>query len=199
MNWIDAFFEVLARPDVADPLKMAAMEERLGEWTRLLTGAVVGACAEIGWDAAAKGHHLSRLPQAGQEYLGLDVSAFGTPGTVTGEEGCESGRWPFPVAVFELENSPDNDRVAYSLWKVLCTRAPLRVVFGYRPDWETCRQLLQALTTAVVKPIPLAERGGLNGETLLFLGSRGEGETFPYGYFKVWRLKPDRAVFQKVR
>jgi hypothetical protein len=51
-----------------------------------------------------------RLPQAGKEYLGLDVTAF--------PEGKEP-RWPLPVAVFELENSPSDNRVAYSLWKVL--------------------------------------------------------------------------------
>jgi predicted GTPase len=39
-----------------------------------------------------------------------------------------------PISVFELENSPVNDLVAYSLWKVLCVRASLRVVFCYRQD-----------------------------------------------------------------
>lgn len=32
----------------------------------------------------------------------------------------------------ELENSRDSERIAYSLWKVLCVRAELRIVFCYR-------------------------------------------------------------------
>ena len=29
------------------------------------------------------------------------------------------------------------------------------------------------------------------------IGSRGEGDTFPYGYFKVWRLNPNIGAFER--
>jgi hypothetical protein len=102
------------------------------------------------------------------------------------------------VAVFELENSRDDDRVAYSRWKVLCVRAPLRVVFAYRADWESGRALVPGLGEAVVVSMPLAERADFGGETLVLLGSRGEGETFPHGFFKVWRLDPGVGAFRKM-
>jgi len=201
--WVDALFDVLRAGDASEPLRSAAIDERLGEWTRLLTTAVVDACARTGWVAAAKGHRLNLLPKVGEEYLGLDVMAFDTlsAGAAAGEtaDGLPPSMcWPMPVAVFELENSRDDDRVAYSLWKVLCVRAALRVVFAYRGDWESGRALVQKLGRAVVEPMPVAERTTLVGESLVLLGSRGEGETFPHGFFKVWRLDRGVGAFRKV-
>jgi len=37
----------------------------------------------------------------------------------------------------------------------------------------------------------------LGGETVVVLGSRGEGETFPWGYFKFWSLDPNLGRFEK--
>jgi len=147
----------------------------LRDWTRLLTGAVVSSCEHLGWPAAAKGHKLTLLPQARQEYLGIDVMAF-PPGT--GESGPA---WPFPLAVFELENQ--RERAAYSLWKVICVRAELRVVFAYRNDWRQVQELVQSLKNEVIGGYPIEQRLTLDDRTLLITGSRGEGETFPHGYY----------------
>jgi hypothetical protein len=191
--WRDAFLATLQRPESAVPLKAAALSGRLGDWTRHLTTAVVQSCRRLGWCAAAKGFSLDLLPQVGQEYLGMDVMAF---------ERCPAAaerRWTFPVAVFELENSRDDDRVAYSLWKVLCLRCPLRVVFAYRDDWQEARELVQRLAREVVGAIPLEQRGDLHGQTLLVTGSRGEGEAFPWCYFKLWEMDANLGCFEKIR
>jgi len=201
--WVPAFFDEVRAPDSADALKVASANAQLAQWTRLLTSVVVRACAKAGWVAAAKGHTLQRLPQVGQEYLGIDVMAFAAlleDAHLPVDEilGRRPTRWPFPVAVFELENSRDDDRVAYSLWKVLSVRAPLRVVFAYRADWESGRALVHGLGAAVVESMPISDRANLGGETLVLLGSRGEGETFPHGFFKVWRLDAGAGAFRKV-
>jgi hypothetical protein len=193
--WVPAFFDQVRAPDSADALKTASANAQLAQWTRLLTSVVVNACAKVGWSAAAKGHALQRLPQVGQEYLGIDVMAFAA--SVDDALGRRPTRWPFPEAVFELENSRDDDRVAYSLWKVLSVRAPLRVVFAYRADWESGRTLVHGLGEAVVESMPISDRANLGGETLVLLGSRGEGETFPHGFFKVWRLDAGVGTFRK--
>jgi hypothetical protein len=183
--------------EVAEPLKEAALAERLGEWTTLLTGVVVRSCRSIEWTAAAKGHVLQELPQAGQEYLGLDVMAF-EPVDVGLIEGGRVSTWRFPVAVFELENSRADDRVAYSLWKTLCVRTSLRVVFAYRPDWTVGVELVQRLGRSVVGAMNIDTRVALDGDTLVVLGSRGEGDTFPHGYFKTWRLNTNTGRFDKL-
>lgn len=188
-SWLAAFTDQLQAREVAEPLKAASLDARLGEWTRLLTGVVVASCEQLGWPAAAKGHRLELLPQPQQEYLGIDVMAF-PPGT--GESGPT---WPFPLAVFELENQPG--RAAYSLWKVICVRAELRVVFAYRNDWDQVKELVRALKREVIDGYSIEQRQTLDDRTLVITGSRGEGETFPYGYFKVWRLNPNTGGFER--
>ena len=188
-DWKDAFLHHVQRSSVAAPLKEAATSGHLADWTSCLTTAVVLSCEAIGWRAAGKGHALGLLPQIGQEYLGIDVMAFA---------GAAAGRWPFPVAAFELENSRADDRVAYSLWKVLCLRARLRVVFAYRPDWEQGRKLVHAACVDVLGKIPPEDRAALTGETVMVVGNRGEGGTFPDGYFKFWMLDLNLGRFAKV-
>lgn len=201
-RWRGAFDTALRQREVAGPLKEAALAERLRDWTTLLTGVVVESCKAAGWVAAAKGFALECLPQQGQEYLGLDVMAFddGGPDGVSAPDGTMLAPpgWRFPVAVFELENSRSDARVAYSLWKTLCVRAPLRVVFAYRPDWESGIALVQHLGTDVIRAMTIEERSAVGGETLIVLGSRGEGETFPHGYFKMWRLNINTGRFDKL-
>lgn len=104
-------------------------------------------------------------------------------------------RWPPPLAVFELENQ--KERAGYSLWKVICIRAPLRVVFAYRNDWEQVRELVRELADDVLGGLTVPERLAIGGELLLITGSRGEGETFPYGFFKIWRYNANTANFEK--
>jgi hypothetical protein len=199
-RWRDAFTTVMSRSEVAEPLKEAALAQRLREWTTLLTSVVVDSCRAVGWMAAAKGFALEFLPQSGQEYLGLDVMAIqGTAATTPAADRAEvSQSWRFPVAVFELENSRSDARVAYSLWKTLCVRASLRVVFAYRADWESGVRLVQHLGGEVVGAMPIDERTAMSGDTLIVLGSRGEGQTFPHGYFKTWRLNTNTGWFDKL-
>lgn len=188
-SWLSAFTEAIQQHEVAEPLKEASLAGNLGEWTRLLTDVVVVSCERLGWPAAAKGHRLGLLPKPGQEYLGIDAMAF-PPGA--GEAGPT---WPFPLAVFELENQ--RERAAYSLWKVICVRAELRVVFAYRNDWQQVQELVRSLKREVIDGYSIKQRQTLDDRTLLITGSRGEGETFPYGYFKVWRLNPNIGAFER--
>jgi hypothetical protein len=177
-QWQAAFWQAVQRHENAARLRDAALAGRLGDWTQALTGVVVVACGAVGWQASAKWHPLDRLPMPRSEYLGLDVMAF--------PAGAQ--RWPFPLAVFELENSREDDRIAYSLWKVLCVRAELRIVFCYRRSPRQGAPLVRFLQDEIVKTMPLADRMALGGETLVVVGSRDESDLFPYGFFRWWRL-----------
>jgi hypothetical protein len=72
------------------------------------------------------------------------------------------------------------------------------VVFAYRPDWERSRQLVNAIATDVVGGLRPEQRTALDGQTVLVVGNRGEGETFPWGYFKFWALDTNLGRFEKV-
>lgn len=189
-SWRNAFSVVIESTPLGENLKQAALDGILGQWTIDLTAAVVKACEANGWEAAARRNSSDRLPVGRGEYLSLDVVAL-----PRSEQNAPT--WPFPLAVFELENSKHEAKVAYSLWKVLCVRAPLRVVFAYGRDWPQSRDLVDTLQTAVIGPLSPAERESIGGETIVVVGNRGEGETFPWGYFKAWRLDANLGRFEK--
>jgi hypothetical protein len=173
--WHEKFMETVQTHESSAILKVAALEGRLGKWTTALTQVVCATCESIGWKAAAKKNRSHVLPVSGEEYLALDVVAF---------EPAGDRRWRFPVAVIELENSRTDDRVAYSLWKVLCTRADLRIVFCYRKDVAEGTSLVKHLSEQVAAAMGIRERTQIGGETMLIVGSRNESATFPYGFFK---------------
>jgi hypothetical protein len=190
-TWRTSFWNVLQESGLGSSLKAASLAEDLRAWTNDLTTAVVKSCEAIGWSPAARWNPCQRLPQHGQEFLGIDVMAFPS-------ETNSTVRWPMPLALFELENRRKDDRVAYSLWKVLCIRAGLRVVFAFRKDWEHSRILVNTICTDVIGGFQPEQRTALGGQTVLVVGNRGEGETFPWGYFKFWLLDTNLGRFEKI-
>lgn len=184
----DAFYAVVQADELARELKQTASAGSTGGWTRALTDASIRTCSALGLSASAKGHKLELLPIHRSEYLALDVMAF-----AEGEK-----RWRFPVLVMELENSAREDLIAYSLWKVLCVRAELRIVFCYRRNAEDIPALLRHMRDEVVEAMGLAGRVRLDGATLLVIGSRSESGTFPFGYFGWWVLDTNTGRFERL-
>jgi hypothetical protein len=176
-DWFSRFMEVVQKHESSTPLREAAIQGQLGRWTTALTDVICATCAVNEWESSAKGHLTTLLPVARSEYLALDVVAFEREG---------ERRWRFPIAAFELENSRDDDLVAYSLWKVLCVRTKLRVVFCYRRDVAEGNCLVRYLSEQVAHAMEIQDRAALSGETMLIVGSRSEAATFPYGFFKEW-------------
>ena len=188
-TWMSQFYATLSDDRTAtDALRDASLASELGRWTGSLTTVVVRTFEALGMPTAAKGHRCTVLPVKQHEYLGQDVMAFA----------AGSGGWHFPTAVCELENSASDERVAYSLWKVLCVRCQLRLVFCYRAEPKAGVPLVVWLGTSVVKAIPIAERASLTGETVIVVGSRDEASTFPYGFFQAWKLNTNTGLFERL-
>jgi hypothetical protein len=183
----NAIFQELRFDGAPEKFKEAARETRLSLWTRAMTEVAVRACASMGLSASAKGHKLDLLPVGRSEYLGMDVTAFPSA----------ERRWRFPALVAELENSQRTDYIAYALWKVLCVKADLRAVFCYRADPGAGPALLVELRREVVEALQLSGRIGLEGDTLVVIGSRGQEETFPHGYFAWWALNKSTGMFER--
>lgn len=187
-RWTSQFFATLGDDRLAAAeLKDASVRSDLACWTSTLTGVVVRSFEQLGWAAAGKGHRCTVLPVKRNEYLSQDVMAFPVSGL----------GWRLPVAVCELENSADADLVAYSLWKVLCVRCGLRILFCYRPEPSERPAFVASLARDVVAAIPIAERATLDGETLVVVGSRSDAGTFPYGFFQAWKLNSNTGRFER--
>lgn len=178
--WYTEFVEVIRTSSIGYPLRDASVAGDLKAWTSSLTKAVVLSCEKMEWKAAGKSHKPDLLPKAGQEYLSLDVMGF-DPTSI-----C--GRWPMPVAAFELENDRTDDRVAYSLWKLLCVQTKLRVVFAFRPDWDTGRDSVRSIGQDVIQSLSMQQLHDLSGDTAMIFGNRGSGNYFPDGFFKCYLL-----------
>jgi len=56
--------------------------------------------------------------------------------------------------------------------------------------------LVNRLSQQIVKALDLPVRAELKGETLVVVGSRAESATFPYGFFKWWRLDSNTGRFR---
>ncbi|NIM06026.1 MAG: hypothetical protein GTN65_10550 [Armatimonadetes bacterium] len=186
--WRDGLYRLFRNEEYTAPLRDAAVNMKLGEWTSALTKAVVQSFKEMGYSAAARGHRCGQLPVKRHEYLSLDVAAFSDSGA----------RWPLPIAVLELENSQADKEVSYSLWKTLCIRADLRAVFCYRKGADTAAGLVRLLQQEVVGSMDLQDRLSIQGDTLIVTGIRGEAATFPYSFFKWWSLDINTGVFRLV-
>jgi hypothetical protein len=176
-RWRRQFMQTVQEYDLAQELKTASRQGKRA-WTKGMTNAAVQACAAMGWEGSAQGYKQTTLPQSRSEYLNVDVTAF-TPGPQ---------RWLFPTAVMELENRQDDDYIAYNLWKLLCIRTDLRVLYCYRPEAEQGAALTQMLSREVIGAFTLQQRAALEGETVVVVGSHAAAETFPYGFFRWWRL-----------
>jgi hypothetical protein len=184
----EALFAEVRNPGTCEVLRDVSLTGDLSGWTRQLTDSCVLACHVIGWRASAKGHLFDLLPIARSEYLGLDVVAFAEKDT----------RWLFPTAVMELENGFHQDQVAYSLWKVLCVRAALRLVFCYRRQPEDAPKLVRHLRQEVIGAMGLEGRVSLDGQTMVVVGTREDVGTFPYGFFTWWALDPNTGAFDRM-
>ena len=185
-RWHQAFMDTLRHGSAAAAMRDAAVSARLAPWTEVLTSVVVQTCESLGWRAAAKGHRMEAFPEAQSEYLTIDVTAF--PSAVT--------KWAPVAAAIELENSRKDDRIGYSLWKVLHVRAALRAIYCYRPDPEEGAPLVRYLNESVIGSLPLDSLRTVHGQTYVVVGYRNAAETFPDGFFRWWSLNTNTASFE---
>lgn len=186
--WSRSIYSLLSgEPDLAADLREASLSGDLGRWTGCLTDLVARSFQVLGLAVAAKGHRCDVLPVCREEYLGHDLMALPR----------EGGAWRYPVAVCELENSARDEVVAYSLWKMLCLRSVLRVVFCYRSASTDAGGLVTHLADEVITALSLTDRQRLTGDTLVFVGSRNESSTFPYNFFLAWRLNSNTGRFER--
>jgi hypothetical protein len=186
-DWRAGFITLLRTGEQSEVLKAASLAGDLRTWTAVLTATVIESCGMMGWQAAAKSHRPDMLPVRRNEYLSLDVVAFGEK---------ERG-WQMPVAIFELENSKNDEMVAYALWKLLCVRAPLRVLFCYREDPEESTALVRTLQQDVLRNVPPEERIRWDGNTILCIGNRGHAGTFPFDFFRWWQVDMGSGTFSR--
>ncbi len=69
----------------------------------------------------------------------------------------------------------------------------IQEVFESRPD------LIRFLDTNGLGSMKIEDRVNLQGDTILVMGYRNKSDTFPYGFFKWWKLDPNIGKFETIR
>lgn len=105
----------------------------------------------------------------------------------------KEGKWdPFvlPRAVVELENSYAIEKISYCLWKILCVRAPIRVLICYQSNKDKITTLKQHLEGVIWQGSLMK---GTDGDLLVIIGDEGAGREGSWGeYFSVFEWRNDR-------
>lgn len=183
------FATIQAHRGSAEDLKRVSVDADLARWTALLTTTVVVSYERLGWQAAGKGRRCNALLVGRNQHLSEDGMAFPQ----------SAARWRCPVAVSGLESATRPDRVADSLWKILCVPCDLRNAYRYWPYATTASASAFASSRGeVVSGVPLTERVDPEGETPVVVGPRNDSETFPHRFFQISQLNSNTGRSERV-
>ena len=131
---------------------------------------------------------LSSKKEDSHEYL--DIDAFFIDNRYYDLLSDDEDPLTLPSAIVELENSYDNDKIAYCLWKLACIRSPIRVLICYQKGKEAIASLVRHLEKVIWQ-------GGLlkgdSSDLLLIVGDGTKGEGYEWGdYFSIFEWRNDK-------
>ena len=125
------------------------------------------------------------------EYLTIDAFFVDKEAFNSKNNSTEYDPFVLPRAVVELENSDDVNKISYCLWKILCIRAPIRVLICYQGNSIKVQKLKERLEEVI-------QDGGLmkdaTGDLLVIIGNESVKEWKSYfsDCFSVFEWQDDR-------
>ena len=131
---------------------------------------------------------LSSKKEVSHEYM--DIDAFFIDNRDYDLLSDDEDPLTLPSAIVELENSYDNDKIAYCLWKLACIRSPIRVLICYQKGKEAIASLVRRLEDVIWQ-------GGLlkcdSSDLLLIVGDGTKGEGYDWrDYFSIFDWRNDK-------
>jgi hypothetical protein len=129
--------------------------------------------------------------EEGGEYLNIDaVFIDNAEYDLIKDEENEWDPFVIPRVVVELENSYNIKKISYCLWKILCVRAPIRVLICYQKGTDKVTALKEHLEDIIWKGSLLK---GTDADLLVIIGNDSMGDETPWGeYFTVFEWRNDR-------
>lgn len=95
-----------------------------------------------------------------------------------------------PRAVIELENYYGPQKISYCLWKILCVRAPIRVLVCCQESNNKVATLKQQLENIIWRG---SLTKGSDGDLFVIIGDESVGTKAPWSdYFNVYEWRNDR-------
>jgi len=124
------------------------------------------------------------------EYLNIDAVFIDNAEYDLVRSGSKWDPFVLPRAVVELENIYDTDRISYALWKILCVRAPIRVLICYQKGEDKVTFLKQRLESVIWQGSLMK---GTDGDFLIIIGDDNATAETPLGEcFGVFEWRNDR-------
>ncbi len=180
--WINSFVKSLIKLEDESDVKTDT------EWTGFM-GKVIN---EVGKETNCYVAMLNKVSEE-DEYSGeyLNIDAFFIDNREY--ENWNTEDWDPPVlpsAVVELENAYDNEKITYCLWKVLCIRAPVRVLICYQGRTDAIEKLRKHLEGVIWQGSLMK---GTEGDLLVIIGDDSKGGESEWSeYFNVFEWRNDR-------
>ena len=103
--------------------------------------------------------------------------------------GYDEDPFALPKAVVELENNFDTNKITYCAWKLLCVRAPIRVLICYQKEMDNVTSLTKHLEDVIW------QRGLMKhdtGELLIIIGNDKKGKSDWEDYFSIFEWRSNR-------
>ncbi len=123
------------------------------------------------------------------EYLNIDAMFIDNAAYIPGKKYDEYDPFVLPRAVVELENNYDKEKISYCLWKILCVRAPIRVLICYQEGADKVTTLRKRLEDVICQGSLMK---GTDGDLLVIIGDETR-EKLPWGeYYRVFEWRNDR-------
>jgi hypothetical protein len=127
--------------------------------------------------------------QLSYEYLNIDA-VFIDKAEYDLIKGSKWDPFVLPRAVVELENRFDRNKISYCLWKILCVRAPIRVLICYQSNPNNVTTLKQHLESVIWQGSLMKET---EGDLLVIIGDDSTGVEASWGErFSVFEWRNDR-------
>jgi hypothetical protein len=163
-----------------------------GNWTKFLRSVMLGVGEKINCEVIQLG--TEDIESKG-ERLNIDAFFIDKIDKADFELTKNNGWGPFvlPRAVVELENDIKHDKISYDLWKILCIRAPIRVLVCYQGDAGKVKTLRKKLEDVIWRGSLMK---GTDGDLLVIIGDQTvkyrEGDWDWSEYFTIFEWRNDR-------
>lgn len=162
------------------------------QWTEFMGGVLDDVAKKMNCHVV---RHRQKMKEDSWEYLGIDALFIDNFEYYSMEE-SDWNPVGLPRAAVELENSYDQKRISYSLWKILCVRAPIRVLICYQDNQVNVNSLKETLEDLIWQGSLMK---GTDGDLLIIIGNENVEKDPPWpDYFTIYEWRSDRLEKMKV-
>jgi len=183
--WLNSFINTLKEKEKTDYPENPKSDP---EWTKFMKKVMEGVAEKMDCYVAQS---FQEKGKESCEYLNIDaIFIDNAEYDIMYQDNGQYDPFVLPRAVVELENEYNIEKISYCLWKILCVRAPIRVLICYQNGKEKVKSLREHLENVIWQGSLMK---GSDGDLLVVIGDdSARGEASWEDYFMVFEWRSDR-------